>query len=393
MGRCTSLAFVLICLLFSSAAADIWFVKPDGTGDVPTIQAGVDTVAPGDTIVLASGVFTGDGNINIVVPPKMFLMKSVTGQPEDCIIDCEGHLGWGRRGFEFEQATYGPTIRGITIRNGNAMGTGGAVYCEGSPTFRECVFESNYSDYKGGAVTCYSSYAFPVFKKCAFVSNDVGVYGGAMYIEGIVLEVTVDSCTFYENNAPRGGAIYCYAHEATAWIGNSVFHGNSASLSGGAVEVAIMGADIRNCTFFANSAPEGSGIASGTSGGPGCPSAHVNRCIIAFGVGGSGYYQYYYYPETYPMRCTDIYGNEGGDWVDGLADRLGVDGNISACPSFCLADVEPYDFRLCDGSPCLPGNHPDGYDCGLIGALGEGCVCGPTSSKPSTWGAIKALYR
>ena len=25
-------------------------------------------------------------------------------------------------------------------------------------------------------------------------------------------------------------------------------------------------------------------------------------------------------------------------------------------------------------SPCLPGNHPDGYDCGLIGALGEGCA-------------------
>ena len=35
------------------------------------------------------------------------------------------------------------------------------------------------------------------------------------------------------------------------------------------------------------------------------------------------------------------------------------------------------DFTLEACSPCLPGNHPDGDACGPIGALDEGCPCGP----------------
>ena len=56
-------------------------------------------------------------------------------------------------------------------------------------------------------------------------------------------------------------------------------------------------------------------------------------------------------------------------------------------------DATPLGLRLCDGSPCLPGNHPDGYDCGLIGAWGEGCSCGPNRRQPTTWGSIKSTYR
>jgi hypothetical protein len=91
------------------------------------------------------------------------------------------------------------------------------------------------------------------------------------------------------------------------------------------------------------------------------------------------------------VRCCDIYGNGEGDWVGCIADQLGIDGNISVCPSFCL--MGNWSLGLCDGSPCLPGNHPDGYDCGLIGAQGEGCICGPSDTESATWGAIKSMYR
>ena len=30
---------------------------------------------------------------------------------------------------------------------------------------------------------------------------------------------------------------------------------------------------------------------------------------------------------------------------------------------------------------------------GLIGALEQGCVCGPTRGEPTTWGAIKSIYK
>jgi hypothetical protein len=91
------------------------------------------------------------------------------------------------------------------------------------------------------------------------------------------------------------------------------------------------------------------------------------------------------------LYCCDIYGNAGGDWAGCIADQLGENGNISADPFFCDTDGGDFSVELC--SPCLPGNHPDGYDCGgVIGALGEGCGCG-TATTPSTWGTIKATYR
>jgi hypothetical protein len=90
------------------------------------------------------------------------------------------------------------------------------------------------------------------------------------------------------------------------------------------------------------------------------------------------------------IECTDIFGNEGGNWVGAIAVLNGVQGNFSSDPGFCRAHAGYY--RLCDTSPCLPGNH-GGYACGLIGALGQGCSCGPSRVEPSTWGAIKSMFR
>jgi hypothetical protein len=113
------------------------------------------------------------------------------------------------------------------------------------------------------------------------------------------------------------------------------------------------------------------------------PGPYLYRTIIACNSRGAG--------GCAEVFCCDIYGNQEGDWVGCIAGQYGVNGNFSACPSFCSMDA--WDFRLCNESPCLPGNHPDGYDCGLIGALGEGCACGPTETEPTTWSGIKAVYR
>ena len=85
------------------------------------------------------------------------------------------------------------------------------------------------------------------------------------------------------------------------------------------------------------------------------------------------------------FRCSNVYGNTDGD------DLCGADlgGNFSEDPLFC--DAEEGDYTLDGCSPCLPGNHPHGVDCGLIGALGQGC--GATVVEATSWGRIKSLYR
>lgn len=60
--------------------------------------------------------------------------------------------------------------------------------------------------------------------------------------------------------------------------------------------------------------------------------------------------------------------------------------NFNADPLFC----GPSNTHLRNDSPCAPGNHPDGIDCGLIGPLPVGC--GPVRVETKTWGAVKALY-
>ena len=92
---------------------------------------------------------------------------------------------------------------------------------------------------------------------------------------------------------------------------------------------------------------------------------------------------------TIVFRCSDIFGNTGGDWVACIQGQLGTEGNFSRDPLFCKPE-EP-DLRLRPDSPCLPGDHPDGVDCGLLGAVEGACPVSP--AKPSTWGRIKATNR
>lgn len=73
--------------------------------------------------------------------------------------------------------------------------------------------------------------------------------------------------------------------------------------------------------------------------------------------------------------------------IQGGHDCFLTYGNFNADPLFC--GVENYYLHA--DSPCAPGNHPDGFDCGLIGPLPVGC--GTVSTVETTWGAVKALYR
>jgi hypothetical protein len=88
----------------------------------------------------------------------------------------------------------------------------------------------------------------------------------------------------------------------------------------------------------------------------------MENTIVAFGTEGAGV------AACGSLKCCNIYGNAGGDWIGCLAGKDTVNGNLCEDPLFC--NLAGGDYHLCDASTCAPAQQPE---CGLIGALGVGC--------------------
>jgi len=360
MKRYACVTFVLICLLFGSAAADIWFVVPDGSGMAPTIQAAVDSASSGDTVVLAKGTFTGEGNRDVVID-KSITVISISGDPETCIIDCEGSAAENHRGFLVDGI--GATIESITIENGYEVG-GGALRIDGlwsDVDIDNCRFLNNYAT-GGGAVNVFMPlYGTIRITDCLFEGNSAG-QGGALYLywHNGIDECQLTGCTFIENACDFGSVLYVkeYAMDyGTARFTNCSMVANTGN--------SVLWVDMEGCYVV------------------------LDRTIMAFNACARNAYGMDY---MYWCECTDIYGNDGGDWTGPLSDELGIRGNISQDPLFC--DMESGDLTLDEDSPCAPAGSPAG--CGLIGAQPVGCTHAGVPQgleEPVTWGTIKAMHR
>ena len=103
-------------------------VKPDGTGDYPTIQAAIDADDSADVIEMADGTFRGDGNRDIDFDGKAITLRSQSGNPKECSIDCRGSESDPHRGFDFHHGESSESvIQGVRIIHGYAHTDGGVV--------------------------------------------------------------------------------------------------------------------------------------------------------------------------------------------------------------------------------------------------------------------------
>lgn len=418
------LSISLFLFASSTASAETYVVRPDGTGDFPTIQAALDAVSPGDVIELTNGVFTGDGNRDLDFLGKDVTVRSQAGDPATCVLDGGGSPAEPHRVFHLRHGETGSALlEGIKITGGwnDEPPRGGGVRLErmSSPTFRSCLFEENY----GSAVFCSTGCA-PHFEDCEFRSN-VGFHGGGIY--SVAGQPVANRCSFFGNSSSlSGGAIMAHAGRVTLddcrfegnvsadWAGalqllygtqgrvsncrflnnraeeagavfnffadlvleGGTFIGNTAKRAGGAFASGKMSTTIlRNCTFYRNGAPWGT-LMCGESW------TRLENTIIAFGAEGRAIQV----ENRVTLVCCDLYGNPGGDWTTEIADQLGLHGNINMDPLFC--DMAHDDCTLDAASPCAPANSGA---CGLIGALPV--ACSATAVELTTWGAIKALFR
>jgi predicted outer membrane repeat protein len=381
-----------LILLVPAARGVTYTIAPDGSGDFATIQTAIMECFDGDVIELADGVFAGTGNRDLDYQGRAITIRSQSGDPEACILDCEGTETAKHRGVCFHSLESADAIlENVTIMNGYGWTAGsyvggGAIclYNNSSPTIRNCIFTDNTDANDGGAIYCEDDSA-PLITRCDFRRNSA-YYGGAICFRFCALPPTVTGCTFTGNEASaRGGAIYCWDSDpsiencsfadnvsvrggalacygaASPEVSLCTFAGDGATLGGGIYCVQQSAPLITNCTLYGTSASEEGGGLYGRE----C-NAVLENTIIAFATNGEAVSCVY--PGSVTLACCNLYGNAGGDWTGCIAALDGVDGNLADDPLFC--DAIGSNFRLQPGSPCAPENHPT---CDLIGAWPAGC--------------------
>lgn len=221
---------IIVACCFSSAVSATTYYVNGTTGDdlydglaaawdgvhgpKKTIQAGIDASTDTDTVQVADGTYTGDGNRDLTFLCKAITLRSENG-PENTIIDCEGTESEPHRGFYF-YCGEGPdsVVEGFTICNGYAN-SGGAIYCHGSsPTITGCIITDNTSAgpeptfHGGGGIYCYDS-SSPRIESCTIAGNTAANEGGGVYCL-ILSDATITNCTIRDNTAGgAGGGIRC----------------------------------------------------------------------------------------------------------------------------------------------------------------------------------------
>ena len=297
-----SIILSLICVNTQTFAAVIHV-----PADHPTIQSGIDAAKDGDTVLVADGIYRGEGNVNIDFKGKQITVKSQNGA-EATTIDC------GRnpetRGFIFQnKETNATVLDGFTIKNGRHE-FGGGIFCNNaSPTIQNCTIswnkavENDHGTGHGGGIYCFNSEAKIIDSK---ISNNIAesTHGGGIYFEGnkdkdIVFRVNsyepnLISCTISENagsgvisvqsvktvikdsevskNSGRG--IVCtFFSRGGMQISNCLISQNT----GGGVEVSEFSiVKITDSIIRQNTAKNGGGIFCSPSA-----TVEISNCIIA----------------------------------------------------------------------------------------------------------------
>ncbi|KPK66464.1 hypothetical protein AMJ82_11790 [candidate division TA06 bacterium SM23_40] len=355
----------LVLGLASSVVATTWYVP----SQCPTIQAGIDSASAGDTVLVAAGTYTGDGNRNIDFSGKGILLTSESG-PEATIIDCGGVA----RGFYISTDEDTTTVvRRFTVRNGSWVVGAGFYINLASPIIEGNIITENEGGNGGAAIECLSSYA--IIRKNRISGNtSSGDGGGAIVCSGGAVTIVGNLITDNEATYADGGGIH--SSECSGIIEGNTITGNTARGDGAAIYVSEGSPPIKRNTISGNTSTDGSGGGIGCSNGA-SPlitgnTIENNSCDDLDGGG-------IWCRDSSPViENNTIVGNtvayNGGGiacWEGGapvIVDNLIADN---------VADWGGGGIYCFESSPTIEGNTIWGNDCGLDGG---GIHCDASSS-------------
>ncbi len=318
-----------------------------------TIQAGVDAAAVGDTVLLASGIYYGDGNRDIDFLGKDITVRSHDNNPATCTIFCQGTLYDPHRGFIF-QSGESPLalLEGVTITEGyipeyQAMSpNGGAIICQdgSSPTIKNCRLTQCEVMGNGGGFASY--YSSPTLIDCK-IDNNHSMYGGGGLCFTGDNSMVMSGCLVTDNVCDSGfdGMILACP---TSLIFECTFanHNDTAIYSERSFTLS-------HCTIVNN----GIGVTSYLN-------ITMENTLVAFNetaFSNTG-------DNQFTINCNNVFGNDNGDWVAPLGNFENINGNICMEPALC--DPDNWDFHVSPDSPCIDDL------CGQIGAFGIGQCAG-----------------
>ncbi|XHC25814.1 MAG: hypothetical protein ACFHWZ_02360 [Phycisphaerales bacterium] len=278
-ARFTTLFFVLLAQV---AWADIINVP----GDFPTIQQAIDASVDGDEIIVAPGTYSS-ASILALVDDKAITLRS-SGGAGVTVLEATGIVGIARlANVESDTVIEGFTFRGVegVIPNAYVLGI-----FSGSPVVRDCVFEDNnnssgirpvvsgstmsgttiigciFRNNGTASVFCTNQETVDLtIEDCAFTGNTIGAANSStVYLR---CSAEVRNCTFDANSnlAGPGGAIFADGSAGGITIDSCTFTGNTSSESGGAIYAAVITGTagtttISGCEFDGNSAETAGGV-------------------------------------------------------------------------------------------------------------------------------------
>ena len=316
------------------------YIDDDGQADFNTIQAAIDNCTNGDTVVLAEGTYTGDGNRDINFRSKAITVRSA--DPNDpailagTIIDCQGQ----GRGFIFESGEQADSIlKGITITNGRAEYGGGILIRNSSPTVSRCTIsycsEVHPSYLAGGGICIFNG--DPLITDCTIRNNAVFFDGAGIYCDGgspMVVNSIIennqagwgDGSGIYFWDSGRSSIINCTILSNSANpVGSSdrMVRTNAADRGGNGGGIFIYGGQpiVSQCSIIENTGGRGGGLFIRES------SPLISHCSIennlaassgGLYLGGMGWSDAY----TFRVENCRITGNFANSQAGGLSTRL-----------------------------------------------------------------------
>lgn len=277
------------------------------------------------------------------------------------MVDCTFIDNWAGLGGAIYVYACSLSLSGLHFESNISGQDGGALIVDigGTVTINDCTFHDNDGDY-GGAI-CLFGGATAILDGVTLTDN-TATKGGALYCQDS--DVIATDCLFAGNGSPEGGAVELTRTMSISHFADCTFAYNTAN-NGGAVFVHEATLELLRCTLHANAANQmGGGVRCWYDG-----DLAAENTIIANSTAGEAIACYT--GTTIPaLSCCDIFGNAGGDYIGCLETLAGVAGNISADPLFC--DPEAGNFHVIESSPCAPFTIPN-TECDLIGAWTAGC--------------------